>query len=149
MRLGLHLGAVQFCAASDSPTPLCCIQELRVAQMEAMRAANLMSHHKDIMSRPARTWFQSVAEKAAVKQAVLDQLRKGSDATTAAPIPQKSRKQIKAELKAAVGWGARFCFSVVRGAVARLFRRALDRLGVVLCCAGSRPPPNRPSDHTA
>ena len=83
-------------------------KELRVAQMEVMKASNMMEHQKDILSRPARTWFQTASEKAAVKRAVLDQLRNSGskDGEAKAEAPVKTRKQLKAEIKAEVRvWG--------------------------------------------
>lgn len=50
-------------------------QELRIAEMEAMKAANIMENYKEIASRPARTWFQTAAQKAAVKRAALAALQ--------------------------------------------------------------------------
>ncbi len=44
-------------------------KELRVAEMEANKAQNLISHSKEIMARPARTWFQTPKEKEKAKMA--------------------------------------------------------------------------------
>ncbi len=33
-------------------------KELRLADMETTKGQNMMLHQKEIMSRPARTWFQ-------------------------------------------------------------------------------------------
>jgi len=41
---------------------------LRAAEMEATKASNLLTHREEIMSRPARTWFQSSNERAAAKE---------------------------------------------------------------------------------
>jgi len=42
---------------------------LRLAEMEANRASNLIEHHDEIMSRPKKTWFQNEQEKkAAMKE---------------------------------------------------------------------------------
>ena len=41
---------------------------LRAAEMEATKASNLLTHREEIMSRPARTWFQSSSERAAAKE---------------------------------------------------------------------------------
>lgn len=38
-------------------------KELRVAEMEANKASNMMEHEREIMARPARTWFTSKREK--------------------------------------------------------------------------------------
>ena len=37
--------------------------------MEATKAANLVEHEADIYSRPARTWFQTPRQKAALAEA--------------------------------------------------------------------------------
>ena len=39
-----------------------------MAERELTRAQNLVTHREEIMSRPARTWFQSEDAKAVVKQ---------------------------------------------------------------------------------
>ena len=44
-------------------------RELRRAEMEATKAANLVEHEADIYSRPARTWFQTPRQKAALAEA--------------------------------------------------------------------------------
>ena len=46
-------------------------RELRVAEMEVDKAANLLEHEGDIKARPARTWFQSAGEKAATRAAAV------------------------------------------------------------------------------
>jgi len=38
-------------------------KELRKAEMEAQKAANMIEHEDEIYARPARTWFQSTKEK--------------------------------------------------------------------------------------
>ena len=43
-------------------------RELRIADMEANKAGNLMEHRDEIAARPARTWFQSERAKNAVKE---------------------------------------------------------------------------------
>lgn len=43
---------------------------IRKAEMEAAKAENMMLHESEIYSRPARTWFQSAAEKKALKKAM-------------------------------------------------------------------------------
>ena len=42
---------------------------IRVAEMEANKASNIMAHREEIMARPARSWFQTETEKLAVKEA--------------------------------------------------------------------------------
>lgn len=38
-------------------------KEIRKAEMEAQKAANMIEHHDEIYSRPGRTWFQTDAQK--------------------------------------------------------------------------------------
>jgi ATP-dependent RNA helicase DDX27 len=49
--------------------------QLRVATMEANRAANLVVHAEEIASRPARQWFQSARQKADTQRKALEALR--------------------------------------------------------------------------
>jgi len=42
-------------------------RRLRLAELEANRAQNMMTHEKSILSRPPKTWFQSEKEKMASK----------------------------------------------------------------------------------
>ena len=42
---------------------------LRVAEMEANKASNLIAHREEIMARPARSWFQTSKERQATKDA--------------------------------------------------------------------------------
>ena len=42
---------------------------LRVAEMEVNKASNMIQHHDQIMSRPARSWFQTEGERAQAKEA--------------------------------------------------------------------------------
>lgn len=44
-------------------------RQARWAEMEAERAQNLVEHQEEIMQRPAKQWFQSKAEKEAVRTA--------------------------------------------------------------------------------
>ena len=39
--------------------------------MELTKGRNMLEHESEIMSRPARTWFQTTVEKAAAKSAGL------------------------------------------------------------------------------
>ena len=55
--------------------------ELRKAEMEARKAENMVEHEAEINARPARTWFQTKKEKAAVSE---------RSATTYKPPAQKS-----------------------------------------------------------
>ena len=43
-------------------------KEIRVAEMEANKAANMMMFEDDIKARPAKTWFQSEAQKLELKK---------------------------------------------------------------------------------
>eukprot|EP00842_Homolaphlyctis_polyrhiza_P005367 jgi/Hompol1/5831/HPOL_002381-RA len=45
-------------------------KELGTAEMEVTRAQNLLDHRDEIISRPARTWFQSEKERANSKEEV-------------------------------------------------------------------------------
>ncbi|EEH50754.2 uncharacterized protein PADG_06833 [Paracoccidioides brasiliensis Pb18] len=49
-------------------------KQLAQAEMEVTRGSNLISHEKDIMSRPKRTWFESEKEKLQAKQRALEEL---------------------------------------------------------------------------
>jgi ATP-dependent RNA helicase DDX27 len=44
----------------------------RLAEMEAMRAKNIIEHSKDIMSRPQREWFASNKQKQSLKEATAE-----------------------------------------------------------------------------
>jgi len=44
-------------------------RELRRAEMEAAKASNLVEHEAEIYARPARTWFQTPRQKAALSEA--------------------------------------------------------------------------------
>lgn len=50
---------------------------LRIAEMEAEKAGNLIEKREEIMSRPARTWFQSEKEKEATREAAKEAKEKG------------------------------------------------------------------------
>lgn len=70
---------------------------LRIAEMEANKARNLMVHNEEIMSRPAKTWFQTEREKQAVKERSA-RLHKGTDGgekDTPSAEKQLSRKEQK------------------------------------------------------
>eukprot|EP01104_Vermistella_antarctica_P002788 TRINITY_DN129_c0_g4_i1.p1 TRINITY_DN129_c0_g4~~TRINITY_DN129_c0_g4_i1.p1 ORF type:complete len:889 (+),score=321.78 TRINITY_DN129_c0_g4_i1:24-2669(+) len=43
-------------------------KEIRVAEMEANRAQNILIHEREIFGRPARTWFQTEEEKRSVRE---------------------------------------------------------------------------------
>lgn len=44
---------------------------MRVAEMEITKGQNLIEHRDEIMSRPARTWFQTEREKKLAQGALL------------------------------------------------------------------------------
>ena len=66
---------------------------LRVAEMEANKASNVLEHHDEIMSRPARSWFQSEKER---KAAVENSKR---EAPTAQASEPKEVKEAKPKIK--------------------------------------------------
>jgi ATP-dependent RNA helicase DDX27 len=43
-------------------------KELRLAEMEANKAENLLEHEDEIFSRPKKTWFQTLREKNKLKE---------------------------------------------------------------------------------
>ena len=44
-------------------------KQMRVAEMEANKTQNMVEHHTEIHARPAKTWFQTPAEKKMVQEA--------------------------------------------------------------------------------
>ncbi|KAI9916351.1 hypothetical protein PsorP6_018120 [Peronosclerospora sorghi] len=50
-------------------------KRMREAEKEATRASNLLKHHDEIKSRPARTWFMSEKEKKIVNERVENERR--------------------------------------------------------------------------
>jgi len=54
-------------------------KEVRVADMEANKAKNMMEHQDEISSRPARTWFLTAQDKAETKRAALEEMMAGGD----------------------------------------------------------------------
>ncbi|KAL2912934.1 nucleolar DEAD-box protein required for synthesis of 60S ribosomal subunit [Polyrhizophydium stewartii] len=64
-------------------------RELSTAEMEVKRAENLIHHRDEIMSRPARTWFQSEKERSDAKVAAPDQPNKSDDKRQNAAKPKK------------------------------------------------------------
>eukprot|EP01083_Nonionella_stella_P275578 935984_1 len=54
-------------------------KSLRVAEMQANKARNLMEFEGEIRSRPARTWFQSEAEKKSARERSKRASENGSD----------------------------------------------------------------------
>lgn len=47
-------------------------RQLRLAEMEADKADNIIKHSDEIRARPARTWFKSEGEKAATREAAAE-----------------------------------------------------------------------------
>lgn len=69
---------------------------MRMAEMEANKAANLMQHEKEIFSRPRREWFQTPKEKKAAAKAAADAtLAAPGPPAAAAPAPKKGAKAAK------------------------------------------------------
>ncbi|CED85271.1 dead-domain-containing protein [Phaffia rhodozyma] len=71
---------------------------LRMADMEIRKGQNLIEHRDEIMSRPARTWFQSEKEKKAAADASKATYVGGFDnkgKKVAAPEPKEKRKRDK------------------------------------------------------
>ena len=38
-------------------------KELRVTELKANKAQNMLEHHEEILARPKRTWFQTHSER--------------------------------------------------------------------------------------
>ena len=66
---------------------------LRIAEMEANKAANVLEHSEEIYSRPARSWFQTSQEKEAAAK------RSKQEAPTAkhteAPVVELPKPKVK------------------------------------------------------
>lgn len=71
---------------------------IRKAEMEASKAENMLLHESEIYSRPARTWFQSSAEKKALKKAMSSEA-KGSAEKKQAARTKKALAKDKATSK--------------------------------------------------
>ena len=52
-------------------------RQAKWAEMEVERAQNMMAHREEIMQRPARQWFQSQAEKDAVRAQAIEAAKGG------------------------------------------------------------------------
>lgn len=80
-------------------------KELRKAEMEAQKASNMIDHHDEIYARPARTWFQTKAEKASVadeaKKAALGLLDQGPGMQTSKQAKAAAKSQKRLEKKQA------------------------------------------------
>jgi ATP-dependent RNA helicase DDX27 len=55
-------------------------RKIEAAEREAERAENLLLHHEEIQSRPARTWFQTMTQKKEVQTTVLENVRQEREA---------------------------------------------------------------------
>lgn len=81
-------------------------KELRRTEMELQKGENLLLHEEEIKSRPARSWFQSGADKAAAKQAgkvehnakFLEKEKKAAAAQKAARKPVNRKERRKREM---------------------------------------------------
>ena len=72
--------------------------------MEATKAANLVEHEADIYSRPARTWFQTPRQKAALAEAARADagglgLRSGSEHPAAGDKRKRDKEAARQERK--------------------------------------------------
>lgn len=56
---------------------------IRQAEMEVQKSENMLTHHNEIYSRPARTWFQSEKAKSEAQNASREQQNTKVDATKA------------------------------------------------------------------
>lgn len=74
-------------------------KELRKAEMEAQKASNMIDHHDEIYARPARTWFQTKAEKATIageaKKAALGLLHEGQSDSKKEKAAGKNQKRLE------------------------------------------------------
>jgi ATP-dependent RNA helicase DDX27 len=55
-------------------------RRIEAAEREAERAENLLLHHEEIQSRPARTWFQTLTQKKEIQTTVLENVRQEREA---------------------------------------------------------------------
>ncbi len=74
-------------------------KELRKAEMEAQKASNMIDHHDEIYSRPARTWFQTKSEKATIageaRKAALGLLDEGQGDPKKQKTAAKNQKRLE------------------------------------------------------
>lgn len=75
---------------------------MRLADLQATKAENLINHESEILSRPKRTWFQSFKTKQQVatraKQEALGELREEEEPPQAAKGAKQGRdKKAKAK----------------------------------------------------
>ena len=107
---------------------------IRVAEMEANKASNMMEHREEIYSRPARSWFQTEAQRKQTREAAPRVAASAAAAAAAADADAAGnlRKRKKDHLK---GGGAAGADSGDKGKVkrdkyagkTRKQRRALER----------------------
>ena len=71
---------------------------LRVTEMELHKASNLMEHRDEIMSRPARSWFQTSKERQALKDEARLQQPTAGGAPTDTASEGGAKKRASAEL---------------------------------------------------
>ena len=78
---------------------------IRMAEMEASKAENMLEHRSEIFSRPAKTWFQSEGERRAVAKADKDEsegkpkeeTKKPPASTTRHKMSRKKRRRAEAD----------------------------------------------------
>lgn len=75
-------------------------REMRLAEMEATKAGNIVKYQSDIKARPQRTWFQSEREKQAVREAQRDHVLGTMDDAEGATSKER-RKMRRADEKQA------------------------------------------------
>jgi ATP-dependent RNA helicase DDX27 len=75
-------------------------RELRIAEMEASKAENLLEHEHEILGRPARTWFMSKEEKDKVWEKKNELFKKASAGfTSPEDIAKAQEKEREAKMK--------------------------------------------------
>lgn len=90
------------------------------AEMEVQKAANILEHRDEIMSRPKRTWFQTEDEKKAIKDATrpadegeaqdeLTALRKATDIREGAGLSRNKRRQQLWDKMTEEDWARKKC----------------------------------------
>lgn len=68
-------------------------KQVRVAEMEANKAGNMMLHHDEIMSRPKRTWFQTQQEKLAAASSAQQQQEEEKQEVETKKKNKKNKKE--------------------------------------------------------
>lgn len=72
-------------------------KELRIAEMEAHRAENLMVYEDEIKLKPKRTWFMSERDKKDLKEKTLKKLLKKDNAKEKQPKSKTEKRNNKAQ----------------------------------------------------